>query len=260
MRSASLGGRPTGCRPNRCSARAHELGADPDAVRPMAGRFACPRPCAIGLPASRRIRARTWRARCWATIEGYRRHAGAGTGFMRTRTEQAIELMMRFAERTGLTAGRPHQRYLWTDAFAVCNFLGLARVTGEPRFTELALQLVDQVHHVLGRHRADDRRTGWISGLTDEQGEAHPTCGGLRIGKPLPERTPDEPARRAARVGSRRPVLPLPHEVDARARSGDARDRPDDVQPMGARARPARRTARSRTCRDTAPASGCTGS
>jgi hypothetical protein len=112
---------------------------------------------------------------------------------MRTRTEQAIELMMGFAERTGLTAGRPHQRYLWTDAFAVCNFLGLAHVTGEPRFTELALQLVNHVHHILGRHRVDDRRSGWISGLTDEQGEAHPTCGGLRIGKPLPERTPDEP-------------------------------------------------------------------
>ncbi len=112
---------------------------------------------------------------------------------MRTRTEQAIELMMGFAERTGLTAGRPHQRYLWTDAFAVCNFLGLARMTGEPRFTELALQLVNHVHHILGRHRADDRRSGWISGLPDEQGEAHPTCGGLRIGKPLPQRTPDEP-------------------------------------------------------------------
>jgi hypothetical protein len=112
---------------------------------------------------------------------------------MRTRTEQAIELMTRFAERTGLTADCPQQRYLWTDAFAVCNFLGLAHVTGEARFTELGLQLVRRVHHVLGRHRANDRRTGWISGLTDEQGEAHPTRGGLRIGKPLPERRPDEP-------------------------------------------------------------------
>jgi hypothetical protein len=111
---------------------------------------------------------------------------------MRTRTEQAIELMMGFAERTGLTAVRPQQRYLWTDAFAVCNFLGLAHVTGEQRFAELALQLVNHVHYILGRHRTDDRRTGWISGLDDEQGEAHPTCGGLRIGKPLPERTPDE--------------------------------------------------------------------
>jgi hypothetical protein len=112
---------------------------------------------------------------------------------MRTRTEQAIGLMMGFAERTGLTTGRPRQRYLWTDAFAVCNFLALAHVTGDPRFAELALQLVNHVHHILGRHRTDDRRTGWISGLTDEQGEAHPTCGGLRIGKPLPERTSDEP-------------------------------------------------------------------
>ena len=41
--------------------------------------------------------------------------------------EEASELMMRFAERTGLTSDLPKQRYLWTDAFAVCNFLGLAQ-------------------------------------------------------------------------------------------------------------------------------------
>jgi hypothetical protein len=46
---------------------------------------------------------------------------------------------------------------------------------------------------VLGRHRDDDRRTGWISGLADGLGELHPTCGGLRMGKPLPERRPDQP-------------------------------------------------------------------
>jgi hypothetical protein len=112
---------------------------------------------------------------------------------MDARREQALELMTRFAERTGLTSQRPPQRYLWTDAFAVCNFLGLGRATGESRHAELALQLVDRVHHVLGRHRADDRRRGWISGLGTEEGEAHPTLGGLRIGKPLPERQPDEP-------------------------------------------------------------------
>ena len=112
---------------------------------------------------------------------------------MQTRTEQAVELMMRFAGRTGLTADRPQQRYLWTDAFAVCNFLGLAHVTGDRSFRQLALQLIDRVHHVLGRHRVDDHRTGWISGLTDEEGEAHPTRGGLRIGKELPERKPEEP-------------------------------------------------------------------
>jgi hypothetical protein len=111
---------------------------------------------------------------------------------VRERTSQAIELMTGFAERTGLTSRRVPQRYLWTDAFAVCNFLGLASTTGDSRYGELALRLIDQVHHVLGRHRADDRRTGWISGLGEAEGEAHPTRGGLRIGKPLPERGPDE--------------------------------------------------------------------
>jgi hypothetical protein len=96
--------------------------------------------------------------------------------------------MMRFAERTGLTSDLPKQRYLWTDAFAVCNFLELAQATGEERYTNLALRLVNQVHHVLGTYRADDPRTGWISGLSEREGETHPTRGGLRIGKALPER------------------------------------------------------------------------
>jgi hypothetical protein len=108
------------------------------------------------------------------------------------RIHEAIQLMMGFAERTGLTSDRPQQRYLWTDAFAVCNFLGLARVTGEERYAELGLRLVDRVHHLLGRHRADDSRAGWISGLGEAAGMAHPTRGGLRIGKKLPERRPGE--------------------------------------------------------------------
>jgi hypothetical protein len=112
---------------------------------------------------------------------------------MDDRRNHALELMAQFAERTGLSADRPPQRYLWTDAFAVCTFLGLGRATGESSHTDLALRLVDQVHHVLGRHRADDRRAGWISGFDQAHGEAHPTVGGLRIGKPLPERRPDEP-------------------------------------------------------------------
>jgi hypothetical protein len=108
------------------------------------------------------------------------------------RTEQASALMMGFAERTGLTTQRPPRRYLWTDAFAVCNFLGLARLTGEQRYADLALRLVEQVHSTLGRHRVDDARTGWISGLGEREGQAHPTRGGLRIGKTLPERGPNE--------------------------------------------------------------------
>jgi len=111
-----------------------------------------------------------------------------------SRIREAIELMTGFAKRTGLSSERPQQRYLWTDAFAVCNFLGLSRMTGGKRYTELALHLVDRVHHTLGRHRGDDSRTGWISGLSEREreGEDHPTRGGLRIGKGLPERRPDQ--------------------------------------------------------------------
>jgi hypothetical protein len=108
-------------------------------------------------------------------------------------TERASQLMRGFAERTGLTSDRPVRRYLWTDAFAVCNFLDLARLTGEGSYADLALRLVDQVHHVLGRHRADDARTGWITGLGEQEGASHPTRGGLRIGKVRPERRPGEP-------------------------------------------------------------------
>jgi hypothetical protein len=109
------------------------------------------------------------------------------------RTKEAAALMEDFAQRTGLTSEHPPRRYLWTDAFAVCNLLGLARVTDKKRYKELALNLADQVHHTLGRHRSDDPRSGWISGLDEHEGEAHPTRGGLRIGKPLPERRPNDP-------------------------------------------------------------------
>lgn len=111
------------------------------------------------------------------------------------RRTQAIELLTQFAERTGVSGDRPPERYLWTDAFAVCTLLGLTRATrasGDARFTETALALIDQVHHTLGRHRADDARKGWLSGLDAKEGEAHPTRGGLRIGKKLPERAPGE--------------------------------------------------------------------
>ena len=104
------------------------------------------------------------------------------------------EIMMEFAGETGLSPARKSpRRYLWTDAFGVCNFLGLYDQTGEKTWLDLALQLVDQVHQTLGRHREDDSRTGWISGLDEEQGRKHPTHGGLRIGKELNERKPRDP-------------------------------------------------------------------
>jgi len=104
------------------------------------------------------------------------------------------KLMMEYAGQTGLlSTGETQRRYLWTDAFAVCNFLELYHQTGDEHDRQLALHLVDQVHHVLGRHRDDDARTGWISGLDEEKGRKHPTKGGLRIGKGMNERRPGDP-------------------------------------------------------------------
>lgn len=108
--------------------------------------------------------------------------------------QTVMEIMLEFADRTGLTSvdNRP-TRYLWTDSFAVCNFLELYRQMGDEIFKQLALRLMNQVHHTLGRHRLDDPRTGWISGLSEEEGEKHPTIGGLRIGKKMNERKPGDP-------------------------------------------------------------------
>lgn len=105
----------------------------------------------------------------------------------------AEKMMLEFAHETGLSSNLKPRRYLWTDAFAVCNFLELYRRRSDEKYLQLALKLVDQVHYILGRHRDDDTRRGWISGLSEEEGWRHPTTGGLRIGKPLPERRPDEP-------------------------------------------------------------------
>jgi hypothetical protein len=102
--------------------------------------------------------------------------------------------MSEFAKRTGVCAtARKHRRYLWTDAFAVCNFLELFERTGNQECCRCAAALIDQVHSTLGRYRDDDMRRGWISGLDDETARRHPTVGGLRIGKPLKERSANEP-------------------------------------------------------------------
>jgi hypothetical protein len=105
----------------------------------------------------------------------------------------AQEIMLEFADATGLSsAGNSPRRYLWTDAFAVCTFLTLDRQTSV-KYKLLALRLINQVHGILGRHRQDDRRTGWLSGLDDRQGATHPTRGGLRIGKAMNERSTADP-------------------------------------------------------------------
>jgi hypothetical protein len=109
------------------------------------------------------------------------------------RTVVAARLMSEFALRTGLSPPAQHpQRYLWTDAFAVCNFLELFARTGDQSYRRCAASLIEQVHRVLGQFRDDDVRQGWISGLEEETGSRHPTIGGLRIGKPLRERAAHE--------------------------------------------------------------------
>ena len=106
---------------------------------------------------------------------------------------ETLELIMgAFSSRTGLAElNKPGKLYLWTDAFAVCNFLELYHQTKNEDFKEMSLLLIDAVHSVLGHYHNDDYREGWISGL--DNGREHPTMGGLRIGKKLLERAPGEP-------------------------------------------------------------------
>jgi len=64
-------------------------------------------------------------------------------------------------------------RYLWTDAFAVLNFITLARETANPIYLSHARTLVSTVHGILGRTR---------DGSTQLPGAApsSPLEGGLR--------------------------------------------------------------------------------
>jgi len=102
-------------------------------------------------------------------------------------------LMNEFADRTGLTdLKKPAKRYLWTDAFAVCNFLQLYRQTNNQQYKKMALLLIESVHSVLGKYHPEDDRKGYLSGLDEIHAKEHPTIGGLRIGKPLIERAPNE--------------------------------------------------------------------
>ena len=60
---------------------------------------------------------------------------------MKSRNLDLVEdLMVKFAYETGLTSGLKPRRYLWTDAFAVCNFLELYRLKGDLKFRRLALK------------------------------------------------------------------------------------------------------------------------
>jgi hypothetical protein len=67
-------------------------------------------------------------------------------------------------------------RYLWTDGFAVVNFLTFYTETKDERYLTLAKRLVQRVHDILGRTRDGASR---LPGASDE----NPLLGGLRIGK-----------------------------------------------------------------------------
>lgn len=108
---------------------------------------------------------------------------------MITNLKMSQILMEDYATKTGTTnLQTPSRRYLWTDAFAVTNFLGLYQETERIEYLNYALQIIDQVHKVLGKHRLDEENLGWLSGLSEKEGQLHPTLGGLRIGKHLSER------------------------------------------------------------------------
>jgi hypothetical protein len=106
------------------------------------------------------------------------------------RVAAAESLIRAFLDRTGVTGSAPSRRYLWTDAHAVLALVGLHGRTSRQEHLDSALALVQRVHHELGKFRHDDARTGWISGLPEQDGQQRPTAGGLRIGKPEPERPP----------------------------------------------------------------------
>ena len=107
--------------------------------------------------------------------------------------EQVEQLMNDFAGRTGLAGDAPPRRYLWTDAFAVCNYLSLSRAGDETAYLGRARALVDQVHEVLGAYAENDVRSGWLGGMDDREHARSPTRAGLRIGKNVPERGVEEP-------------------------------------------------------------------
>ncbi len=112
-----------------------------------------------------------------------------------TNIEHARRLVDEYSGRTGLTGkeGDRSVRYLWTDALAVQSMFGLSHLTGSHHYLDRALELMGTVHYHLGRFQREDSRSGWISGLSEEEGAKHPATGGLRIGKRLPERSPGEP-------------------------------------------------------------------
>ncbi len=105
----------------------------------------------------------------------------------------ALRLMEEFADKTALVSQKSPKRYLWTDAFGVCNYLGFYETLKDSRYLDLAIKLVDQVHETLGKYAEGEHTHKRLSALDEEEAGLHPTINGLRIGKPLPQRRENEP-------------------------------------------------------------------
>ncbi len=110
-------------------------------------------------------------------------------------TNNIRSIMLDFAAATGLTdTAHEPRRYLWTDAFAVCNFLELIGKPVRDIYLDTALQTGGS-----GTFRSRQvqpwgcRAKAGSAASMSRPGYEHPTCGGLRIGKKLAERKPDEP-------------------------------------------------------------------
>ena len=141
---------------------------------------------------------------------------------------------------------RPPRRYLWTDAFASLQLPGAVARDGSSALPDARAGAgrpgARRARPPSRRRRAprlDQRPRRGAKARCIRRG------GGLRIGKPLPERPRGAPSRRAARVGARRPVLPLPDALDARPRPARARDAARRASTPGRASSPRSRTARS---------------
>ena len=138
----------------------------------------------------------------------------------------ASELMEEFAARTGL---EPEVRRAATcgptpSPSQLPRPAPRRRRAPPPAISRCAL--VDQVHHTLGRHRPDDPRQRLDQrSRRSRRASAIPPRGGLRIGKEHARAGAARAAATAPGVGPRRPVLPLPHPLDARAPPRAARRR-----------------------------------
>lgn len=91
------------------------------------------------------------------------------------RIQKSQTIMDQFAMKPGLSYDSHSQKshapihYLWTDAFAVCNYLGLYHQSAKPLFLEQAVRMVEQVHYRLAKPRKDNNKTGWVNGFNEGQ-------------------------------------------------------------------------------------------